>query len=137
MGFESILNTVWLVLGAIALSTILGRTCKGRSPALCFIGVGLVITTLFPIISASDDVIRIQHLQGSRREQRNHSKTDGHGRTSDNLIRLYEAMESSLASSPVQISFTLSFAFLTTPSCGDYARQGTIAQSGRSPPSLT
>lgn len=136
MGFETILNAVWLVLGIVALVTMLRRASKGRAPALCCICVGLVITTLFPIISASDDVIRIQHLQGSHREQQNRSETDGHKRTSDNLVRLYEAMESPLASSPVRISFTLCFTFVIVPSCDAYARQGTIAQSGRSPPDL-
>jgi hypothetical protein len=134
VGFETILNAVWLALGALALIVMLSRARKDRSPLLCCIGVGLVITTLFPVISASDDVIRIQHLEKAHNARRNPSDPDSRKRTNDNLIRLYEAMESPLAVTPLRISFTLCFAFLIVPLCSAYARQRTIAQGGRSPP---
>jgi hypothetical protein len=134
VGFETILNSVWLVLGLIALVFTLGRAMKGRSPLLCCVGIGLIVATLFPIISASDDVIRIQHLEQSHSSHQKSSDTDSHKRTSENVIRLYEAMESPLAATPVQIAFTLFFAFLIIPLCNAYALQRTIAQSGRSPP---
>jgi hypothetical protein len=139
VAFETILNCAWLLLGFTALAFMLGRSRKGRSPVLCCVGVGLIIAALFPIISASDDVIRIQHLErvhgsSNRNAQNQSSNTNGHKRTNDTLIRLYEAMESPLAVTPVRISFVLFFAFLTVPLCAAYARQCTIAQSGRSPP---
>jgi hypothetical protein len=135
VGFDAILNTVWLLLGTIALAVILARTIKGSSRLLCCIGVGLVVATLFPVISATDDVIRIQHLEGTHHSHKGRSETDSHKRTSDNLIRLYEAMESPLAATPVRISFSLFFIFLIVALCVLYARQRTVAPGGRSPPS--
>src|ERR1022692_2849532 len=117
----------------MALVVVLSRANKGRSPVLCCVVAGIIFTTLFPVISASDDVIRIQHLDGSHGSQRGR-ETDSHRSTNDNLIRLFEAMESPLAATPVRILFTLIFAFLTVRLCNSYARQCTIAQSGRSPP---
>jgi hypothetical protein len=123
------------MLAFTALAFMLGRPRRGRSRVLCSIGVGLIIAALFPVISASDDVIRIQHLE-RQHESSDHGSQSGHKRSNDNLIRLYEAMESPLAATPVRISFVLFFAFLTLPLCEAYARQCTIARSGRSPPAL-
>jgi hypothetical protein len=131
VGFDAILNTAWVLLGFAALVAMLCRALQGRSPALCCIGVGLIIAALFPVISATDDVIRIQHLDESHRHG---SDTNSHKRTNDSLIRLYEAMESPLAVTPIRIAFSLCFVFLIMPLCEAYARLRTIAQSGRSPP---
>jgi hypothetical protein len=134
VAFETILNAVWLLLGFSAIGVILARSRQGRSPALCCIGVALIVATLFPVISASDDVIRIQHLERVHESQHQDSRSTGHKRTTDSLIRLYEAMESPLAMTPVRVSFVLFFVFLTIPLCQANARHSTIAQSGRSPP---
>jgi hypothetical protein len=132
VAFENILNGVWLLLGFIALIAIRARSTKSRSPVLCCIGVALVIATLFPIISASDDIIRIQHLERGHESQS--QRSNSHKRTTDSLIRLYEAMESPLAVTPVRVCFVLFFAFLIVSLCNPDVRQRTIAQSGRSPP---
>lgn len=134
MAFETILNALWLLLGLTALLVLPRRLQGGRSSVLCGIGVSLVVATLFPVISASDDVIRIQHLERFHESQHSTRNTTSHKRATDSLIRLYEAMESPLAATPVRICFILFFAFLTVPLCEAYARQGTISAIGRSPP---
>jgi hypothetical protein len=96
--------------------------------------VGLIVAALFPIISASDDLIRIEHLERMHGHNSQSSGTTSHKRNNENLIRLFEAMESPLAATPVRISFVVFFAFLSISLCKAYARQCTIAQSGRSPP---
>jgi hypothetical protein len=121
-------------MGFIALSVIAARSFKARNPISCCIGVALIAATLFPIISASDDVIRIQHLERTHQSQRDSTNTSGHKRATESLIRLYEAMESPLAATPVRICFVLFFAFLIGPLCVANVRQHTIAQGGRSPP---
>jgi len=137
VAFDTILNSVWLLLGLFALALIIARVPKGRSRALCCIGVGLIIATLFPVISATDDVIRIEHLEHAHRSHRDHQTSSNRQALNDTLIRLYEAMDSPLAATPVQISFVLVFAFLLLLLCEAYARKLTIATNGRSPPVCT
>jgi hypothetical protein len=136
VAFETILNAAWLVMGFLALAAILVRAPKSKSSVSCLIGVALIIATLFPVISASDDVIRIQHLDRTNSAQQKDSSSGNHKRTTDNLIRLYEAMESPMAVSPVRIDFVLLFAFLVFVSFIFYIQKRTIAESGRSPPSF-
>lgn len=95
MHFETALNVAWLGLGALALAftahNAFGRNAGGRqAPAwLHVVGVGLIVAALFPYISATDDVVRIEHFRSQHDSHHpgKHSKTD-------DLIRLYEAMES-------------------------------------------
>ncbi len=134
MAFESILNAAWLVLGVVALAAICARSFKARNTISCCIGVALIAATLFPVISASDDVIRIQHLERAHRSRRNSSNTSGQKRTTESLIRLYEAMESPLAPAAVRICFVLFLIFVISPLCVANVRQRTMAQGGRSPP---
>lgn len=135
MGFDAVLNAVWLLLGVLALATVLSRARRGRSPVLRCIGVGLVFAALFPVISATDDVIRLQYLERFHPKQEG-SRSDTHQRTTDNLIRLYEALESPLSANPVRIFFTAVFAFLSVVLCQVYGRKRTISPSGRAPPVL-
>jgi len=132
VAFESILNAAWLLMGIIALMVLCARSFKARNTLSCCIGVALIAATLFPIISASDDVIRIQHLE--RAHEAGHNNTSGHKRTTENLIRLYEAMESPLVPAAVRICFVLFFIFLMRPLCVANVQQRTMANGGRSPP---
>lgn len=134
MTFDVILNAAWLLVGLSALAIIQTRVQKGKSRTLCCIGVGLIVTTLFPVISATDDLIRIQHLERIHQAQHQNSGTSSHKSANDTLIRLFEAMDSPVISKPVEITFTTFFAFLFIPSSQAFARRRTIAQSGRSPP---
>jgi hypothetical protein len=134
VAFESILNSAWLVMGVTALIVLCARSFKARNTVSCCIGVALIAATLFPIISASDDVIRIQHLERAHQTGQNSGNNAGHKRTTENLIRLYEAMESPLVPAAVRICFVLFFIFLVRPLCAANVLQCTMANGGRSPP---
>jgi hypothetical protein len=134
VAFESILNAAWLLMGIFALIAICARACKARNTVSCCIGAALIAATLFPVISASDDVIRIQHLERTHQSHPDSSNTAGHKRTTESLIRLYEAMESPLVPAVVLISFVLVFIFLVRPFCVANVGERKMAQGGRAPP---
>ena len=136
MTFVAALNGLWVVLGLVALvstiHTVWARKQSIRSARnwLLIVGVGLIVAALFPYISATDDVLRIDHDQ--TRQLPGHS----HTQQTDNLLRLYEAMEISVVSPilPVTVHFTF-LAFV-----GVLAVAATVAiapaVAGRSPPSF-
>jgi len=124
------------MLGVIALIALCARSFKARNTVSCGIGVALIAATLFPVISASDDVIRIQHLERTHQTGQNGGSTSGHKRTTENLIRLYEAIESPLVPAAVRICFVLFFIFLVRPLCVANAFERTMANGGRSPPAF-
>ncbi len=143
MHFDTALNLLWLVLGAFALaSTLRSRLrgasrqkvqCAGRAPVwLQVCGVALIVATLFPYISATDDVLRIEHMNVEQTS--NHHQQTGKKSGIDGLIRLYETMDTPVICTVREISFILFFvAMVLIP-----VRRGmdrTMPQrSGRSPP---
>jgi hypothetical protein len=120
--FDCFLNLLWLLLG---LSALLAATCSSRK-RLCLdiVGVALVIATLFPFISATDDMVQIEQ-----------TKTQQTG-PNDNLIRLYQAMEAPLAVSAPRLFLTLAVIFLLVAPSVRGIQRSTPACSGRSPPAL-
>ena len=64
---DTALNLLWLALGVFALASTL-RSRRHRAgfahvPVWLHVcGVALIIAALFPYISATDDVLRIQHM---------------------------------------------------------------------------
>jgi hypothetical protein len=133
--FETALNLVWLLLGLLALACTAHAAFRQererrRAPAwLHIVGVGLIVAALFPYISATDDILRIDRFsaQHDSNRQSNQTKTD-------DLIRLYEVMDSPLAcpvSGVILIFFFVSLVF------APFARLiDRIApfEAGRSPP---
>jgi hypothetical protein len=117
--FETALNLLWLLLGLLALLATL-RT-KQKRVGLRIMGVALVIAALFPFISASDDVLRIE-------------QATQHRSANDHLVRLYMNMETPLAASTPQLSFTLCFLLLIAPLLGKSAERSAPFSIGRSPP---
>jgi len=133
--FEAALNLTWLLLGIIALaSTIratLRRSLREKSaPAwLHVVGVALIVAALFPYISATDDVVRIKHL--SAQENLHHPARKS---SSDDLIRLYETMDTPLvAQIPVLILTLFFLSFVTAPTIRLVGHLAP-AEGGRSPP---
>jgi len=117
--FETALNLLWLLLGLLALFATL-RT-KQKRVGLQIVGVALVIATLFPFISASDDVLRIE-------------QATQHRGANDYLVRLYMNMETPLAASTPRLSFTLFFFLLVTPILRKSVERSAPFSIGRSPP---
>jgi len=133
--FEAALNLAWLALGACALgSTIRAafrQSARGkRGPAwLHIVGVGLIVAALFPYISATDDVLRIENFNS----QHGHGYPAKHSRV-DDLMRLYETMDTPLVCRIAEMTVTLLFvALIVSPVLRTLERIAPL-QAGRSPP---
>jgi hypothetical protein len=148
--FDTALNAIWLVLGAFALAnTLRSRHFRTRSHAPAWLhvsGVALVFATLFPYISATDDVLRIQRADqritarhdNSRSSQADKKSSHEGGKKSstDALIRLFEAMDTPVVCTVRKICFTLFFVALVVASVQRIVTREVIFKSGRSPPLL-
>jgi len=137
--FDTALNLVWLLLGFIALaSTVRAAIRKSgtnhTSAWLHVIGVALIVATLFPYISATDDLVRSEAL--STQQDQSHSPS-GKKSPNDNLIRLFETLDSPLACETC--IFMLTFLAMWVISLPLARRDGRIAPAcaGRSPPLLS
>ena len=129
--FEAALNGVWLVLGVCALASTIRAAFRhrGGSAWLHVVGVGLIVAALFPYISATDDVLRIENLTS----QHDHRYPAKHSRI-DDLMRLYETMDTPLVCRTTQVAVTLLFVTLIfTPVLRAIERIAPL-QAGRSPP---
>lgn len=134
MHFETALNLAWLSLGLFALASAFRaafhtRThSKWHSAWLHVIGVGLIVAALFPYISATDDEVRLANFNSQHEHQ--HS---GKQRT-DDLMRLYETMDTPLVCRTSQVVVILCFiALVFTPVLRTIDRIAPF-RAGRSPP---
>lgn len=124
------LNLAWLSLGVLALGATFGVSSrKSGSKRWQLAGIVLVLAALFPIISATDDVVRVEHYTSEHGGHHSRRST-----TSDELIRLYEAMDAPLAVQASRIEVILLFiAFVTVVRTAVLTRVAPFA-FGRSPP---
>lgn len=141
MQFDSALNLIWLLLGICALASIL-RTRRKRSGAphhapiwLHVCGVALILAALFPYISATDDVLRIEHMD-AQQASGHHPQQPGKKGPIDSLLRLYEAMDTPVVCAVREISFTLFFISLVIAPVLRVVNRSAPLKSGRSPPNL-
>lgn len=138
MHFDTALNLIWFVFGVFALAGTLrvklGRdsTVSRGSAWLHICGVALIVAALFPYISATDDVLRIQHM--NLQQTPDHSRQNGKKAPSDALIRLYEVMDTPVVCAVRQISLTLFFVFLVIVPVLRRVDRSTPFLAGRSPP---
>jgi hypothetical protein len=132
--FDTTLNLVWLLLGLWALASTARasyRRAQGSAPKwLHVVGVGLIVAALFPYISATDDILRIEQYTAQHDQQHNSGKRSH----SDDLIRLYETMDSPLVCRTSEIVLTLSFAWLVFTPVLKRIDRSTPFITGRSPP---
>ncbi len=128
---------MWLCVGALALANTIRATFhrdpeKKRAPAwLHIVGVALIVVALFPFISATDDVLRIEHFNAQHDRSHPNKQTQN-----DELMRLYQTMDSPLlcrASEIVLIFFFISVVF--TPLATLIERIAPF-EAGRSPPAF-
>jgi hypothetical protein len=126
--FDTALNSIWFAMGALACAGASRAT--RRSSGFRVAGIVLVVAALlFPYISATDDVVRIEGLRG----QSSHSSSSQRGPT-DDLIRLYQTMDTPLVCAVVRLSLTLFFVLLIATSVVRRIDRSAPFESGRSPP---
>ena len=134
--FETALNLVWLLLGLLALGCTAHAAFRRspeqrRAPAwLHIVGVALIVAALFPYISATDDIVRIEHFSSQHNPQRSHDKQS----KTDDLIRLYEAMDSPLACPVSQVVLIFFFVSLVLAPLVRPVERMAPFEAGRSPP---
>lgn len=135
MQFETTLNVAWLLLGLIALactahSAFSRKPEERRAPSwLHIVGVGLIVAALFPYISATDDVVRIEHFSSQH-----NNRHPGKQTKTDDLIRLYEAMDTAWVSPTYELPLVLFFVSLLFAPVVRLIERIAPMQAGRSPP---
>jgi hypothetical protein len=135
---ETTLNLAWLFLGIYALARVVRVTfgkagCWTRkSRWLHTVGAALVVVALFPYISATDDVLRIEHFNAQHDTRHPAKQTQ-----TDNLIRLYEAMDSPLIWPVSEVALVFFFIFLVFTPVAKLTAHIAPLHAGRSPPFAT
>jgi hypothetical protein len=135
VSFESSLNLVWLLLGVLALTGTIRSTYRKRAfyvprnAWLHVVGMGLIVAALFPYISATDDVLRIEHFS----EQQKQAGTSRSSQTND-LMRLYQTLDTPVIADTRQATLTFIFVMLVSTLLVRLIERSTPLQSGRSPP---
>jgi hypothetical protein len=135
VSFESSLNVVWLLLGIVALAATIRATYAERAIYLPrrvwlhVVGTALIVAALFPYISATDDVLRIEHLS----EQQKRTGTTRNSPAND-LMRLYQTLDTPVIAEAKQTTPTLVFVMLVSTLLVQLIDRSAPLQSGRSPP---
>lgn len=143
MHFEAALNLLWVALGVIALAlTVLAalarrdkpHTGRNASLGLHVVGVCLVVLTLFPYISATDDMVRIEHFCAETGCP--HSSLPGNHNQTNNLIRLYQTMETSVVCTVPEVVLVFFFVCLVFAPAPRPIERIQPREAGRSPPAF-
>lgn len=135
MQFETALNLAWLLFGALALActthaTFRRKDGERRAPAwLHIVGVGLIVAALFPYISATDDIVRTEHF--SSQHEPHHA---GKQNKTDDLVRLYETMDTPWVCPVVEVALTFFFVSLVFAPMARHIQRIAPFEAGRSPP---
>jgi hypothetical protein len=133
--FDAALNLAWLLLGGLALvRTIRVTWCQSdittsKSRWLHTVGVALIVTALFPYISATDDVLRIEHFKAQH-----DSRHSGRQSQNDDLMRLYETTDTPLVCPIRQLALVLFFISLVFTPVARLMERIAPLHAGRSPP---
>jgi hypothetical protein len=132
---DTTLNAVWLLLGLLALAMSIRTASRCRSSGrrwpkcLHAVIVAVIVSALFPYISATDDFVRVEHFT-----PRHHDQTSHHSKQGDNLLRLYEVMDAPLVCEVQRVLLTLLFiGLVVVPVAAGVDRIAPLI-AGRSPP---
>lgn len=132
MHFDTALNLVWSALGIFACAGAVRAT--RRYGGLRIAGTVLIVAALlFPYISATDDVLRIEHMRGQ--SSQSHS-SPAHRGANDDLMRLYQTMDTPLVCAVLRVSLTLFFVLLIWTAVVRRIDRNAPFESGRSPPRM-
>ena len=138
MQFEIALNAAWIGLSVFALASTLRTRLRTSSPIhlapvwLHVSGVALILAALFPYISASDDILRIEHMD--LQQKHSHGQPSDKRTTNDGLMRLYEAMDTPVISTVRPVTISTYFVGLVVAPSVTKATSYSPAAAGRSPP---
>ena len=138
MHFDAALNLVWLAIGIGAFASALHAPrrpfllCRTLSPSQ-LAGVIVLLGTLFPYVSATDDLVWLEAVNSAAE----HSTEHGSGRSQGTLANLL-AFAQAQDSAPASRAFRISPAFVevgiaTLPVFRSLARDSAVSV-GRSPP---
>lgn len=137
MHVDSTLNLIWALLGFAGLAVAACSEFRHRltrSPEKHFlnlVGTALIVTALFPYISATDNLLQIEHVSShsGAPERTSHDRQQ-----TNNLLRLYDVIDTSLVSA--RCAFTLTFTFIANVVARtvQQAECGRPQPAGRSPP---
>jgi hypothetical protein len=129
--FDTALNLTWLLLGAMALVATLGlsRRASFSSKQLHLVGVAAIVVALFPYISATDDVLRIE-----RSDTQQTHENGGKHKSSDNLLRLFETLDAPLLCGSCRLAVSLIFLALLAAPIQNLIGRSIPLEAGRSPP---
>jgi hypothetical protein len=133
--FDTALNLAWLLLGGLALArTIRVTWCHSdvtapKSRWLHIIGVALIVAALFPYISATDDVLRIEHFKAQHDSRHSTKQTQN-----DDLMRLYETTDSPLVCRVCEIALVFFFISIVFTPVVRLIERIAPMYAGRSPP---
>jgi hypothetical protein len=142
VNFEIALNLVWLTLGLLAFGNALraSRSEAGsprRLKSFQVVGIALILAAIFPYISATDDILRVENYASRHAHAGEKAPLGSKSTPSDNLVRLYATIDSPLIcrSTTLAVTFVfLTFVFLPVVGVVDRA---TPLRLGRSPPAFS
>jgi hypothetical protein len=107
------------------------RNAKNHSSAwLHIVGVALIVAALFPYISATDDLVRSENLAHQDRDHRSPAKKA----PNDNLVRLYETLDTPLACAACTLTLTFFAVWLILVPFIEREHRTAPTRAGRSPP---
>jgi hypothetical protein len=135
--FDTALNLAWLLLGGLALArTVRVTLCQtdvtaSKSRCLHIVGVGLIVAALFPYISATDDVLRIEHFKAQHDSRHSTKQTPN-----DDLMRLYETTDSPLVCRVCRVALVLCFISIVFTPVARLIERIAPLHAGRSPPTV-
>lgn len=139
---EALLNLVWVLLAIAGFATLLlhSRRSEGSFSRVRFghlVAVFLIVLSLFPAVSASDDVLRYQFLYGQGAAGLHDDSADAHPNSDTivvNLVRLFDSWEHSTTAAFALLAFLL-LVVRFIPSSVSFARnRAFFCRSGRAPP---
>jgi hypothetical protein len=134
--FDATLNLAWALLGILALlrtlcaSRRVARHSSRRRQLFEAVGVASIIIALFPFISATDDVMRVEQYAS---QHKNQQSPGGHH---TDVLRLFETADHSLVTRSPRVGVTLVLLDLVTVAPGFCATRIAPLIAGRSPPSF-
>ena len=105
---------------------------SAKSRWLLLVGVALIVAALFPYVSATDDVLRIDRFSGQHTQ---HDGTKRHNKA-DDLERLFETLDTPLVCRIAGVCLIFIFVAFVTVHFESRIDRSTPRTAGRSPPTF-